>query len=232
MRLVLSHGNGLAIEGYRCFWEALTDEFEVVVFDLRNHGRSGNSALAHHTIARFAEDMEFVWRTLNAELGPKTSIGVFHSVSALAGLLHQSQRSRWHGLVLVDPPIAPPPAHALRATHLAEIAQMGAAARRRRAVFAAPSELAERLQKSLAFRLVGSDELALLAEALLTMRDDGRYGLACLPQYEAQIFETNTVTDAWDALSALCIPVQLLCRIQRSPAFKALPSLGRPLHLS
>ena len=36
--LVLCHGNGLAIDLYYPFWSLLTEEFDVIVHDLRNHG--------------------------------------------------------------------------------------------------------------------------------------------------------------------------------------------------
>src|ERR1700681_4328727 len=38
-RLVLSHGNGLAIDGYFSFWGRLLDRYDVIVYDFRNHGR-------------------------------------------------------------------------------------------------------------------------------------------------------------------------------------------------
>ena len=34
-RLVLSHGNGLAIDLYYPFWGLLTDEFDLIIHDLR-----------------------------------------------------------------------------------------------------------------------------------------------------------------------------------------------------
>src|SRR5690554_93028 len=37
-RLVISHGNGFAVDGYRVFWQPLYDDYDVVVFDIRNHG--------------------------------------------------------------------------------------------------------------------------------------------------------------------------------------------------
>ncbi|MCY4628358.1 MAG: hypothetical protein OXE58_12435 [Acidobacteria bacterium] len=37
-RLVLSHGNGLAIELSYPFWALLADDFDLIVHDLRNHG--------------------------------------------------------------------------------------------------------------------------------------------------------------------------------------------------
>ncbi|MGC1190746.1 MAG: hypothetical protein WA861_09155, partial [Candidatus Binatus sp.] len=39
-RLVLSHGNGLAIDGYFPFWGPLRERYEVIVFDFRNHGHN------------------------------------------------------------------------------------------------------------------------------------------------------------------------------------------------
>ena len=37
-RLVLSHANGLAIDLSYPFWSLLADDFNLVVYDLRNHG--------------------------------------------------------------------------------------------------------------------------------------------------------------------------------------------------
>lgn len=34
-RVILSHGNGLAINGYLPYWSLLLADFEVVVFDMR-----------------------------------------------------------------------------------------------------------------------------------------------------------------------------------------------------
>ena len=44
LRLVLSHGNGLAINSYAPFWLSLTDQFDVIVFDVRNHGENPRHA--------------------------------------------------------------------------------------------------------------------------------------------------------------------------------------------
>ena len=37
-RLLMSHGDGLAIDLYYPSWSLLLDDFDVIVFDLRNHG--------------------------------------------------------------------------------------------------------------------------------------------------------------------------------------------------
>ncbi|MYF86845.1 MAG: hypothetical protein F4178_10770, partial [Rhodospirillaceae bacterium] len=36
VRLVLSHGNGLAVDLYYPFWSLLADEFDLMVYDIRN----------------------------------------------------------------------------------------------------------------------------------------------------------------------------------------------------
>ena len=47
-RLVLSHGNGLAIDGYLPFWGPLCERYDVILFDFRHHGRNpSNPAWAH-----------------------------------------------------------------------------------------------------------------------------------------------------------------------------------------
>lgn len=47
-RLVLSHGNGLAIDGYFTFWGRLRERYEVVLFDVRNHGRNPRQPIEGH----------------------------------------------------------------------------------------------------------------------------------------------------------------------------------------
>ena len=37
-RLIISHGNGFAIDGYAAFWSSFLRDFEIVLFDARNHG--------------------------------------------------------------------------------------------------------------------------------------------------------------------------------------------------
>ena len=60
-RLVLSHGNGLAIDGYFPFWGPLRERYEVVLFDFRNHGHNPLHTLEGHTWQNFVADMDVVW---------------------------------------------------------------------------------------------------------------------------------------------------------------------------
>ncbi len=55
-RLILSHGNGFAMDGYRAFWELLSVDYELVLFDLRNHGTSAVTPVKAHTIKAMADD--------------------------------------------------------------------------------------------------------------------------------------------------------------------------------
>jgi pimeloyl-ACP methyl ester carboxylesterase len=113
-RLVVSHGNGFAIDAYYPFWRLLLDRYDVVVFDLRNHGRNPLHELACHDLPQFVSDFECLWQGIEAKLGPKTTAGIFHSISAITSVRHALERSwRWDALIAVDPPFVPSPGHAL-----------------------------------------------------------------------------------------------------------------------
>src|SRR5271166_5728948 len=105
-RLVLSHGNGLAIDGYFPFWGPLCERYEVVVFDFRNHGHNPLHHEDAHRWPRFVMDLEEVLQAVNTELGDKPAAGVFHSLSGVTAALHALQFGpRFEALVLFDPPI-------------------------------------------------------------------------------------------------------------------------------
>src|SRR5512134_2708428 len=64
LRLFIANGNGFAVDGYYPFWGPLADEFEVVAFDFRNHGRNPPAASGRdgHTYAQMTLDLERVVR--------------------------------------------------------------------------------------------------------------------------------------------------------------------------
>ena len=87
----------------------------MIAFDVRNHGAnplatSGNDG---HTYAQMTLNLERVLRDVEARLGPRPSIGVFHSMSARTAMKHAIELGfRWAALILFDPPnVVPPPAH-------------------------------------------------------------------------------------------------------------------------
>lgn len=72
-RLVLSHGNGLSIDLYLPFWSCFIDEFDVVVYDLRNHGWNGVGPLRHHNIPTFVKDHDTIMETIKQSLRGQAS---------------------------------------------------------------------------------------------------------------------------------------------------------------
>src|SRR5437867_7016190 len=90
VRLFVSNGNGFAVDGYYPFWGPLTERFEVVAFDVRNHGQNplASSGRDGHTYAQMTLDLEGVVRAAAGRFGPRTSVGVFHSMSARTAMKH------------------------------------------------------------------------------------------------------------------------------------------------
>jgi pimeloyl-ACP methyl ester carboxylesterase len=115
-RLYVSHGNGFAVDGYYPFWGPLAERFDVIVFDARSHGQSLRAASGRdgHTYAQMTLDLAVVMREVTARLGPRPSVGVFHSMSARAAMKHAIELGfPWEALILFDSPNAPPPGHAV-----------------------------------------------------------------------------------------------------------------------
>ncbi len=107
-RLVLSHGNGLAIDLYYPFWSLLVDDFDLVVYDLRNHGWNDIGALENHSVQAFTRDHDRISEAIAKLYGEKPTVGVFHSISALAALHLPSRGSRYSALALFTPPMCNP----------------------------------------------------------------------------------------------------------------------------
>ncbi|MDE2752998.1 MAG: alpha/beta fold hydrolase, partial [Gemmatimonadota bacterium] len=96
-RLLLCHGNGLAIDLYYPFWSLLVDDFDLLVYDLRNHGWNGIGDRGEHNVPNLVRDQEQVIDAVSATYGDRPTIGVFHSLSALTALL-SSQLSAETGI--------------------------------------------------------------------------------------------------------------------------------------
>ncbi|MGB6563320.1 MAG: alpha/beta fold hydrolase, partial [Candidatus Binataceae bacterium] len=131
-RLVLSHGNALAIDGYFSFWGRLLDRYDVIVYDFRNHGQNPPHRPAHHQWKRFVQDDERIWHAIREQWGAKPMAGVFHSLSAVTAVMHTLEMGRrWDPLVLFDPPIHPRDGHPLQAVQISNEREIAARARRR-----------------------------------------------------------------------------------------------------
>jgi pimeloyl-ACP methyl ester carboxylesterase len=107
-RLVMSHGNGMAINAYAPFWKLFAGEYELVIFDVRNHGENPVHPEGHDW-DRFADDFEEIFSSISDRFGSMPTIGVFHSLSSIAAVIQVNKYGRrWDGIVLFDPPILPP----------------------------------------------------------------------------------------------------------------------------
>ena len=56
-RLLITHGNGFAVDVYYPFWQRFLGQYDVVCFDFRNHGQSDRSSVESHTYAQLARDL-------------------------------------------------------------------------------------------------------------------------------------------------------------------------------
>ena len=185
-RLVLSHGNGLAIDLYLPFWSLLADDFELMAYDLRNHGRNFVGNRRAHTVPVLIRDHGLILEAIDRRYGTKPTIGVFHSVSALIALL--SPARALSALVLFDPPVCKPGPDRQVLDAAAEHA--AAICRRRAYRFPTEQEFAEFLQFLPAFTRVVPGVRELMARTTLRRSGMGRdYELRCPREYEAQIMD-------------------------------------------
>jgi len=225
-RLALSHGNGLAIDGYLPFWGRLRERYELVLFDFRNHGQNPLHGFTHHSWPQFIHDLERVFECVQQNLGPKRTAGVFHSLSAVTAVMQTHRRGkRWDPLVLFDPPFYPPDGHPIRELQHGTEDDIASRAERRTLSYDDPMELAGQFQR----RLPGWQPEAYELMARATLRYDAgerRWLLACPREYEAHIFRSNRETSTWQHLRDMPVAVKLICA---DPASGPPALIGRAL---
>ena len=222
-RLILSHGNGLAIDLYYPFWSLLTGDFDVIVHDLRNHGWNKITSLEGHHIPTLAADHDRILEAVNLRYGEKPTVGVFHSVSALVSLLSLARGSGYSALVLFDPPLCKPG----RGYEDFDIvaANTAALARRRTEHFRSMEQLMEVLPISPLYRRVVPGVFDLVARTTLRSSDDGEgYQLRCPREYEARMIEYAGVYAMGVDFDSLRCPVKVIGADPTLP-FSYLPTL-------
>ncbi len=209
-RMVMSHGNGLAIDLYYPFWSLLADDFDLIIYDLRNHGRNALGPLAHHHIPALARDQDLLFAAIDAHYGAKPKTGVFHSASSLAALLAPSNGSDLTALVLFDPPLRKPGIELDEAFDEAS-RRVAAAARQRSSRFTSREELAGLAEFSPNFRRVLPGVLELLARTTLRQSPSGDgYELCCPPEYEARVVEYARVFGSAVDLAGYGCPIKAI----------------------
>ncbi len=211
-RLLISHGNGFAIDAYFPYWQHLLAQFDLLVFDFRNHGRNEPVVPPRHTYEQLVVDLERVIQAVRARLGDKPTAGIFHSMSGRTAMKHAIEIGwRWNALVLVDPPNVPPPGHPNYAAMAVFEERLTTWARRRRRRFATVAELTQEYRQSRATARWVEGAHELMAQSVLRRSPDGDgYELVCDPENEATIYAQAMTLNLWPPARAFGGPVKLI----------------------
>ena len=222
-RLVLSHGNGLAIDLYYPFWSLLADDFDLIIYDLRNHGWNTVGALRKHNVPSFVNDHDRIVESIDRYYGKKPKIGVFHSLAALTTLLSPTRGSAFSAYVLFDPPLCKRGASYEEFDAAAE--RVAAMTRRRTATFRTREDLAEILPYIPTFQRTVPGVFELVARTTLRECENGEgYQLRCPREYEAQILDYASAFAVLVDFAALRCPIKVVGADPTLP-FSYLPTL-------
>ena len=189
LRLVLSHCNGLAVDAYDAFWRLLADRCDLILYDVRNHGRNPVGDLAAHTMAQLIDDTVTIAQGIDRTFGPRPRVGVFHSLTALLCLLPGAEEHGYAALALFDPPVSTDEDSASRLRSMRR--KLIERARQRQADFESWEDLADVYRQAPAFRLLRPRAVERLAQATLRERGPTGFTLCCPPAFEAKIFEES-----------------------------------------
>ncbi|MDA1070304.1 MAG: alpha/beta hydrolase [Proteobacteria bacterium] len=209
-RLLVSHGTGFAVDGFARMWQPLAATCDLVLFDLRGHGRNGAVAPQSVDAERLMRDMAEIVTACHEHFGARPCFGLFHSISALMALrLESVSPGSFAGLVLIEPP-ATPPAGDPRFDAFEE-GRMALASRsaRRQARFGAVAELAGKFTARGPFRFFEPGAAEELAAAMLVPDGEG-WKLACPPEVEAACFARNLDDGLRRRLKDIGCPVLML----------------------
>jgi len=222
-RLVLTHGNGLAIDLYYPFWSLLADDYDLIVYDLRDHGWNEISPLEEHNMPSFVNDHDRTMEAIDQHFGDKPKIGVFHSISALISLLSPNRGSGFAGRFLFDPPLCKP---GRSYQEMEEAANRTATLTRRRAErFSTREDFSFLLGFVPLFSRVVPGVLDLMARTTLRRSEDHQgYELRCPKEYEARIVEYAGVFSVMVDFDTLVSPTKVMGADPTLP-FSYLPTL-------
>jgi len=212
VRLLMTHGNGFAVDAYYPYWRQLLSDFDVVAFDFRNHGQNVPVVPSNHTYAQLTRDLERIVREVRSRLGDKKTAGIFHSMSARTAMKHAIEVGWcWDALVLFDPPDVPPPGHPQYATMEVFENRLTEWAKNRRRRFNAIEELVNEYKQLRTTRGWVEGEHELMARSVLRQSPDGSgYELVCAPENEANIYAEALTLNLWPKASEFGGPVKLI----------------------
>ncbi len=225
-RLIIAHGNGFAVDAYFPFWKLFLANYDVVIFDFRNHGQSDRSTPQAHVYEQLARDLDVVIDAVHAELGRKPTVGVMHSFASRTAMKHAIEIAwRWEGLVLFDPPNVPPPGHPVYDLMAAFEQRLVTYAGQRRRTFDRIDELTADYAASRATTRWVEGMHELMARSVLRKDEDANtWSLVCAPQIEASIYAQAMTLNLWPQAAAFAGPVRL---VGCDPELKGAPATGQ-----
>ena len=227
-RLVVSHGNGLAVDLYFPFWSLLADDYELIVYDIRNHGWNSAYGLGDHNIPTLIHDHDVILGTIDRVYGNKSTVGVFHSLSTIIPLLSFSRL--YSALVLFDPPLCKPGASQVELHSAAE--QMAKRIRHRGDRFKTRQEFSDFLRYIPTFSRVAPGVRELMAQTTLRPAEGGEgYELRCPPEYEAQLMDYARSFFPLIDLDFVPCPIKIIGADPTLP-YSYLPTLDSSLQFS
>ena len=185
-RVVLNHGSGLAADLYYPFWSLLADDYDLMVYDLRNHGWNSVGAQTDHNIPTLISDHDIILESIDRTYGSKPTVGIYHSLATLITLLSFSRL--YSALILFDPPLTKSGASQ---TELHDAAERAAAQIRRRGQnFKRREDFVELLGIFPTFKRAVPGVHDLMARTTLRGSASGEgYELRCPREYEAQLMD-------------------------------------------
>jgi pimeloyl-ACP methyl ester carboxylesterase len=209
-RLLVSHGNGFAIDGYIDFWSRFLADFDIVAFDMRSHGHNPVAEPANHDYAHMAQDIDAVGRAVRAEFGRKPSAGLFHSMSAQSALLQTiAGPVHFDALIAFDPPNVPAPGHPVRDAMVGYEHKLARWANHRPMCFADPSALAADFAATRSGRRWTQGADVAMARAVLR-RGGEAWELVCPRDREASMYLQGIDLGLWPHQQDLPIPLALI----------------------
>ncbi|HWP24854.1 MAG TPA: alpha/beta hydrolase [Xanthobacteraceae bacterium] len=223
-RVLVTHGNGFAANAYFPYWRHLLTDYDLIVFDFRNHGENIPVEPSNHRYVHLVRDLERVVQAVRAEFGRKPTGGIFHSMSARTAMKHALEIGGLDALLLFDPPDVPPPGHPHFEPMRIFEEKLIDWARHRRRHFASVDELTQEYLRSRAARNWVAGAHALMARSVLRRNPDGDgFVLVCAPENEAAIYAEALTLNLWPAAHEFAAPVKL---VGADPTMPGAPATG------
>lgn len=229
-RIVLGHGNGLAINAYAPFWLPLAESYDLVAFDMRNHGENPLHTQEGHIWENFFSDIEEVFQGIRAHFGPARTVAAMHSLSSMATLEHAYRhRDRWDAVCVFDPPMSPPAGHPLMAQQGPDSDKLSSRAARRQAIFDTPDDLAEQYRRP-AFARWRPEQAGLLARATSRRMPDGRWTLCCPPAFESYVFGHKKDPTLFHRMREIGVPLRIIAGDPAAPFASPAAAVAKAAH--